>query len=222
MSKVKMGVVVLALVVLMASLAIAVPAGANDVHKASFVASATTGYAPITITFTDKSVGAGSWYWDFSDGSNSTEQSPSHKYYNPGGYLASLTINKGTPTESKASVYIYLTMYDYCWVTANSYPKTMDKSTTGTLTFTIKNTGGSTWNKDTYKLTGLFNASKFGVTTVSLTSDVAPGASATFSVPVTAPSAPGFHRVVLQMTNAAGKLFGQAVFDTITVKETAK
>lgn len=46
-----------------------------------------------TVTFTDASTGATSWFWEFGDGSTSTEQSPVHTYAFAGAYTVTLTIN---------------------------------------------------------------------------------------------------------------------------------
>lgn len=52
---------------------------------------------PGHVTFTDESIGADSWKWDFGDGSSSTLQNPTHEYALSGLYVVSLTvINKST------------------------------------------------------------------------------------------------------------------------------
>ena len=48
-----------------------------------------------TVTFTDASVDATSWFWDFGDNNNSTLQNPVHTYSTPGSYTVILTINNG-------------------------------------------------------------------------------------------------------------------------------
>ncbi|MGH1339804.1 MAG: PKD domain-containing protein, partial [Aureispira sp.] len=48
-----------------------------------------------TLTFTDASVDATSWFWDFGDGDTATTQSPVHVYNSIGTYDVSLTINNG-------------------------------------------------------------------------------------------------------------------------------
>ena len=50
-------------------------------------------YEGLTMTFTDASTGATSWYWDFGDGNTSTEQNPTHTYAEPGTYTVTLLIN---------------------------------------------------------------------------------------------------------------------------------
>ena len=47
---------------------------------------------PLTVNFTDASIGATSWDWDFGDGNTSTLQNPSNTYTAPGVYTVSLTV----------------------------------------------------------------------------------------------------------------------------------
>jgi len=48
--------------------------------------------APFAVQFTDQSPVASAWFWDFGDGTTSTQQNPNHTYSNPGFYDVSLTI----------------------------------------------------------------------------------------------------------------------------------
>ncbi|MDX1994989.1 MAG: PKD domain-containing protein [bacterium] len=58
---------------------------------AIFVPGTNEGIAPLTVTFTDQSLGlVESWLWDFGDGTTSTEQSPTHTYTVPGFYTVTL------------------------------------------------------------------------------------------------------------------------------------
>ena len=73
---------------------------------ADFKATPTTGTAPLTVNFTDLSSNSpDSWLWDFGDGTNSTEQNPSHIYSIPGTYSVKLTVNGlgGSDEEVKTS-----------------------------------------------------------------------------------------------------------------------
>ncbi|MDX2250550.1 MAG: PKD domain-containing protein, partial [Bacteroidia bacterium] len=45
-----------------------------------------------TVAFTDGSANAVSWFWDFGDGSVSTQPDPSHTYTQPGAYTVRLTV----------------------------------------------------------------------------------------------------------------------------------
>jgi PKD repeat protein len=66
------------------------PGGAPTV---AFIGSPTSGDAPLTVDFTDQSVGSPTaWAWDFGDTSSSTAQHPSHTYTNPGTYDVTLTV----------------------------------------------------------------------------------------------------------------------------------
>ena len=47
---------------------------------------------PLERVFTDKSIGAGEWNWDFGDGNTSKQTSPVHTYSLPGAYLVSLLV----------------------------------------------------------------------------------------------------------------------------------
>jgi len=58
---------------------------------ADFTANPTQGTIPLTVKFTDKSSGSPkSWYWDFGDGTTSTERNPSHVYSQNGVYSVGL------------------------------------------------------------------------------------------------------------------------------------
>jgi len=63
----------------------------------SFTANVQSGNAPLTVQFTDTSGNSPSgWQWAFGDGSQSTDQNPSHTYTMSGVYSVSLTaVNSG-------------------------------------------------------------------------------------------------------------------------------
>jgi PKD repeat protein len=71
---------------------------------AEFTADQRVGTAPLTVKFTDLSVGnPATWLWNFGDGTTSTEQNPTHVYKLEGTYDVSLTITNsyGSDTEKK-------------------------------------------------------------------------------------------------------------------------
>ncbi|AKB32981.1 cell surface protein [Methanosarcina siciliae HI350] len=73
---------------------------------ANFSANVTEGDAPLTVNFTDTSTGSPtSWFWDFGDGANVSEQNPSHTYSAEGIYTVNLTVENaaGSDFESKSS-----------------------------------------------------------------------------------------------------------------------
>lgn len=53
---------------------------------ANFTADVTTGCFPLTVNFTNKSTGSVSWFWDFGNGTTSTQQHPSATYNAAGNY----------------------------------------------------------------------------------------------------------------------------------------
>ena len=72
---------------------------------ANFTVDHTSGFAPLTVNFSDASAGAiDTWEWDFGDGSPvSSDQNPTHTYENFGSYSVSLTVTgiDGVDTEIK-------------------------------------------------------------------------------------------------------------------------
>ncbi|MDW5549944.1 PKD domain-containing protein [Methanosarcina sp.] len=77
----------------------------------NFTSNVTSGKAPLTVAFTDKSTGIPTkWKWIFGDGANSTKQNPIHKYSKAGNYTVSLTVSNsaGNNTTTKTN-YIKVT-----------------------------------------------------------------------------------------------------------------
>ena len=71
---------------------------------AVFGASPLSGPIPLTVNFSDYSMGTvSSWSWDFGDGATSSEQSPTHIYTTEGSHTVSLTVTgpEGSTTEIK-------------------------------------------------------------------------------------------------------------------------
>ena len=65
-----------------------------EIPIAGFSATSTSGEVPLTIAFTDTSVGAiDSYAWTFGDGATSSAQNPSHLYTTAGTYTVTLTVN---------------------------------------------------------------------------------------------------------------------------------
>jgi PKD repeat protein len=69
---------------------------------AKFVATPTSGTAPLDVKFTDASTGSPkSWYWNFGDGTNSTVQNPTHVYTSAGKYTVSLTASNSLGSNTR-------------------------------------------------------------------------------------------------------------------------
>lgn len=83
----------------------------NTALQADFSGTPVSGAAPLTVQFTDISVGSpAAWLWNFGDGSTSTDVNPSHVYLEQGTYDVTLTITglAGSSTTTKAD-YITVT-----------------------------------------------------------------------------------------------------------------
>ena len=82
----------------------AIGAESTTTLTADFSATPTSGETPLTVQFTDQSVGdISSWLWDFGDGSTISAQNPTHTYSSSGNFTVSLTIAGlgGSDTETK-------------------------------------------------------------------------------------------------------------------------
>jgi len=90
--------------------------GTSDITKNSYIvvvapltsqytADPMTGSSPLTVRFTDKSLGnPATWYWNFGDGITSTEQFPSHTFTAPGAYDVMLTVARDTNSDTSTQV----------------------------------------------------------------------------------------------------------------------
>jgi len=106
---------------------------------ANFSAEPTSGCAPLNVSFTDESTGnPTSWTWDFGDGSNSTDQNPTHQYTTAGNYTVNLTVSNecGNDTVSKLN---YITVRPAPVADFSRAPASGNAPLT--VTFTDKSTG---------------------------------------------------------------------------------
>jgi gliding motility-associated-like protein len=62
------------------------------VPDAGFIVDTDRGCYPLTVQFTNYSVGGTSYYWDFGDGNTSLMRNPKHVYTQPGQFTAVLTV----------------------------------------------------------------------------------------------------------------------------------
>lgn len=74
----------------------------NDNIHANFTANVTSGFAPLTVQFTDLSANADTIAWDFeNDGTiDSGESNPVHEFTTPGNYAVNLTASNANGTDS--------------------------------------------------------------------------------------------------------------------------
>ncbi len=118
----------------------------QSIPNADFSASSTSGNAPLTVKFTDKSTGSPTaWKWNFGDGAPLVnEYNPTHTYSKPGTYTVKETVSnaEGKDTEIKTN---------YITVTAPLKAPVADFSASSTsgnaplkVKFTDKSTGSPT------------------------------------------------------------------------------
>jgi len=83
---------------------------------ADFSGAPTTGFAPLSVSFTDLSANnPTSWSWDFGDGGTSAEQNPLHTYAAAGVYTVSMTATNAFGSNTR-------TMTDYITVETVTQP----------------------------------------------------------------------------------------------------
>lgn len=96
----------------------------NTALTADFTATPTAGDVPLTVQFTDQSVGEiTSWQWDFGDDSTDATQSPAHTYNTSGTFTVSLTVTGSDKSNTK-------TMENYISVTRKTSAITLNISAT--------------------------------------------------------------------------------------------
>ncbi len=75
--------------------------GAGPPLVADFVGTPTTGTSPLTVQFTDLSIGhVTEWEWNFGDGSKSFDQNPVHTYLTPGEYDVALAVGNAAGADN--------------------------------------------------------------------------------------------------------------------------
>lgn len=86
----------------------AIGVGAKDdpLTTSAFFADDTIVCKPATVKFTNGSLNATSYKWDFGDGATSTDKDPSHTYPNEGTYTVTLSATGGACTSKSAPIVI--------------------------------------------------------------------------------------------------------------------
>lgn len=99
---------------------------------ADFAGAPTTGYAPLSVNFTDLSTNApDTWSWNFGDGSGtSTEQNPSYTYTAPGTYTVSLSVSNAYGSDSEVKTG-YITVSEQGTATMHVGAMTVGRSKVG-------------------------------------------------------------------------------------------
>ncbi len=115
--------------------------GSASVVDAEFIGVPTSGTAPLTVQFTDKSTGSPTmWAWNFGDNSTDMVASPSHTYSAPGTYTVTLTASSQTGGSSTEVKNGYITVSTSGSISADF----IGTPTTGTAPLTVQFTDTST------------------------------------------------------------------------------
>lgn len=102
---------------------LAVPITVAPAVNALFTHDAETGCAPMDVHFTNHSTGAGSFQWNFGDGTTSTDVDPQHTYVNTTLFLQSYTVHlvasspAGCADSASTTIVVYPTP-DFAFVAA--------------------------------------------------------------------------------------------------------
>lgn len=75
----------------------------------AFTADTVSGTIPLTVNFTNLTLGATIYKWDFGDGDISADENPTHVYDTAGTYSVTLTVEEGTPDEQSLTKTNYIT-----------------------------------------------------------------------------------------------------------------
>ncbi len=112
-----------------------------------------SGFAPLTVKFSDDSRLANSWAWDFGDGATSTEKNPTHTYAKVGKYSVKLTATNEKGSNEKTET-DFINVTPLALLNGGGLLKdgTMENATNWTVDFL--NTGSNpqpiaTWNYTT-------------------------------------------------------------------------
>lgn len=112
--------------------------------SAGFSGTPVGGCAPLTVSFSDLSLGNPTTFqWDFGDAGTSPQQNPTYTYLTPGTYSVSLTAGNGTCTENETKVnYITVGTMPTIAFTAND---TVPCQIPSTISFSDNTPGSVSW-----------------------------------------------------------------------------
>ena len=162
------------------------PTPAPILPVANFTTNVTSGYAPLTISFTDTSTNATYWYWDFGDGSNSTLENPIHTY-TAGNYTVNLTVSNTNGTDPKVCQITVLEQPAPILPVANFTANVTSGYAPLAVSFTDQSANATYWNWDfgdgntSNEQSPIYTYSNAGIYTVNLTVSNANGTNSKLS-----------------------------------------
>jgi len=93
----------------------------NPVPKAAFTTDKSSYYLTEPITFTNTSVNAVSYSWNFGDGQKSTERIPTHAFTSQGTYNVVLTVNNSVTASKSIKIFNGSASYQVLNLTTLNY-----------------------------------------------------------------------------------------------------
>ncbi|MFH0967586.1 MAG: PKD domain-containing protein, partial [Methanobacteriota archaeon] len=117
---------------------------------ADFVGSPVAGIAPLSVEFSDCSIGnPNRWLWDFGDGFTDSVNNPTHVYRSPGKYTVKLTASNDLGDSSTKIKEDYIRVDPSCEIIADFNFSPSSGFAPLTVTFTDQSSGGPTmWSWD--------------------------------------------------------------------------
>ncbi len=184
---------------------------------ANFSAGPTSGKAPLTVGFTDKSTGAiTSWSWDFGDNSNSTLQNPSHTYAKPGAYTVTMIVTGpgGSDDEIKTDYVVVDPI-----VTITAVDATASEPGKDTGTFRISRTGSTASALTVYYTIGGTATNGKDYRAIAVSKKIPAGASYAEIVitPLNDKLKEGSESVILNLSANAAYAIGSPGSDTVMI-----
>ncbi|WP_319578871.1 PKD domain-containing protein [uncultured Methanospirillum sp.] len=176
---------------------------------AMFEATPLSGSAPLTVKFTDLSIGPPTtYYWDFGDTITSNEVNPSHTYTGPGSYTVTLTVsNSGGSHTMKRDNYI-LVGGSPSGVVADFEGAPTSGAAPLTVKFTDKSTGSPTmWIWD------------FGDGVIPMDASCSGDSCNNIANPIHTYTAPGVYTVKLTASSQTGGVSTKTKEGYITVSQ---
>ncbi|MFA5414209.1 MAG: PKD domain-containing protein [Methanoregula sp.] len=127
---------------------IATPSPSPVAPVANFTGAPTTGTAPLTVSFTDRSTNyPTAWNWSFGDGSSSNLQNPNYTYSNAGTYTVSLSATNSAGSTTKTMTHYIAVSPGVITPVANFTGAPTTGTAPLTVSFTDRSTNSpTTWN----------------------------------------------------------------------------
>jgi PKD repeat protein len=133
----------------------------------NFASNITTGCAPLTVAFTNSTIGATTYTWYFGDAGTSNAATPTHTYLNPGTYTVILVANPGSACEGRDTIVNMITVSApptasftaaaVCLGTATAFNNTSSGGTTYSWNFGDLGTSALQNPTHTYATANTFN-----------------------------------------------------------------